>query len=189
MRYTTRQNNFKKLPVVLALTTAALLMSTQALGQETSEKVKHKVIEIKAKSSLPTIIQIDDNGERKVIELDSSEIEDLALLESKLTGLDSETQALVLSLMSERDKKGKGRFFFPNSDGASSQETTMRLNKMLEGSELRKDVEVFVLNDGEGIEFKGALKGHHQSIVKLIEHGEFTREQLNEIRAALDAKY
>jgi hypothetical protein len=156
--------------------------------------VKHKVIEVKRNADALSKIEIEENGEIKVIELTADELNDADMLESKLADLDEDTRAIVFEALNDsKNRFGKGLTFFSSqspSDLSIDQLKVTRgdINAINIETDIEGNREVIVVNRGEAT-FKGVLKGHHQAIINLIEKGEFTRDELNEIRTALDAKF
>lgn len=169
----------------LAVTTS--ILSSSAFAQEQDEKVtvKHKVFKIKSSSDKPTKIEIEENGEVKLIEVNMKDFNDQALLESKLINLDEDTRATVLKIIRQSGRAlGNGLAFIDTEN-----ESSFTLDNIKFDGNFNGQTEIIVVKDGENADFKGILKGHKQAIVKLIEKGEFTRDELNEIQKALDAKY
>lgn len=172
-------------PLTCALIAFALTNSTvNAQDVEEDEiKLKHKVIQLKKQGQLPTTIEIEENGDIKVIEVTSDELADKALLAEKLNTLDETTRETVLEIIANnQSRSGKNIAFIKSKEGSN-----VSLNDL--GKSFTGTHEVILIKEGDDIEFKGKLKGHHSAIVKLIEKGDFTRKELDEIRAALDAKY
>ncbi len=167
--------------------TALGILSASALAEQ--DKIKHKVIEIKAQNNAPTILEIDNNGEHQVIELTNAEINDADVLSQALEMLDPETKAMIMNIMSNR--MGDVNIELDPDAIVSDVEKELMLKLDVSGfdKEMFTDKKVIVINDGEGMKFEGLLRGHHKGIVSLIENGEFTVDELNEIRKALDAKY
>jgi hypothetical protein len=177
----------KILPIPLTCALIAFtLTNTPVNAQDVEEdviKVKHKVIQLKKQGQLPTTIEIEENGDVKVIEMTSDELADKALLAEKLNVLDETTRETVLEIIANNERGShKNIALFSNKEGDN-----ISLNDI--GTNFTGTHEVVLIKEGDDIEFKGKLKGHHSAIVKLIEKGDFNRKELDEIRAALDAKY
>ena len=177
----------KILPLPLTCALIAFALTTSPVNAQDVEedviKVKHKVIQLKKQGQLPTTIEIEENGDVKVIEVSSEELADKALLAEKLNTLDETTRATVLEILANTERGAhKNIALFSNKEGNNI--SLDDLGKSFTGTH-----EVIVIKEGDDIEFKGKLKGHHSAIVKLIEKGDFSRKELDEIRAALDAKY
>lgn len=173
------------LPLTCALIAFALINPTVSAQEQEADviKVKHKVIQLKKQGQLPTSIEIEENGDIKVIQVTSDELANKDLLAEKLQTLDKTTRETVMEILSNTERGShKALALFSDNEGANISLNDLRTN--FTGTH-----EVIVINDGDDIEFKGKLKGHHSAIVKLIEKGDFNRQELDEIRAALDAKY
>jgi hypothetical protein len=184
------KNNLLSFTLIAALGAACLGMSSMVLASdiEVQDKpkveMKHKVIQLIAKTNQPTILEIEENGEVQIIELESSALQDITLLEERLGNLDSETRKTILEVVQQENNRVKGAITMvkrENGEDAGRQELIL---EQLEGV-----TEIVIMDSGETAKFKGVLKGHHSTVIKLIEKGEFTRDELNEIQKALDAKY
>jgi len=164
--------------------------------------VEHKTIEIKKINGQVTIIDVEADGEMHVIELTDEEIADKQVLKSKLSVLDETTRKEVMRALHNKpmhaDKKMK-----------IIKKHKHDHNKMLQDSE--HEVEVYVEKDENGNthkrkimivedyehdadgmkskhKHKMKMKGNYKTIIKLIEKGDFSQSELEEIKAALDAK-
>jgi uncharacterized protein YggL (DUF469 family) len=171
---------------------------------EGSHVIKHKVIEIKTHNNEPTTLEIDNNGVVKVIQLQPDDISNITVLEDRLSSLDKETRKMVLKLLQNRESLQKDTnahnthlageirsleaFHIRNAE-EQHKKMIIELENMSEAQHLSSDKQVFIINGGEGLHFDGVLKGHHKGIIKLIAKGEFTRDELNAIQKALDAKF
>lgn len=199
----TSLNKLAPLSLAMILLGCTSFNSSLSAAQESSEKtinnpvVKHKVIELKRNADVLSAlskIQIEENGEVKIIELTSGELDDAAMLESKLADLDGDTRAIVMeALNNNKNRFPEGRAFLgvQRPSGLSIDKLKIKrgdVNAINIETDIDGNREVIVINRGEAT-FKGVLKGHHQAIINLIEKGEFTRDELNEIRKALDAKF
>lgn len=176
----------------------ALSFAVQQEEAVAETKVQHKVIEIKRSSNEPTLVEIDNDGEVHMIELLPEDIKSITVLNDKLVHLDEHTKELVLKIV-------KGQKFIDGDVSVDTEfisetiesldieglekELVFHINKNGDGQHFSTDKKVMVINGGEGMSFSGSLKGHHKGIIKLLEKGEFTRDELAEIQKALDAKY
>lgn len=177
-----------------------LTFSFAALQEEpkVETKVQHKVIEIKRSSSQPTLVEIDNDGEVQIIELLPEDIESITVLNDKLVNLDDHTKELVINIVNgqkfiDGDLSVDTEFIAETIEGLDidglEKELVFHINKNGNSQHFSTDKKVMVINGGEGMSFSGTLKGHHKGIIKLLEKGEFTRDELAEIQKALDAKY
>lgn len=187
--------NLKKLatlPLCGALVSIAALTATNVYAQETEQEavqVKHKVIQLKRSNNLPTTIEIEENGQVHVIKMNMDELQDDSALALKLQNLDEETRETVLSILKNSGKNLSGGMSEGLSFFSSTENKVIELSDIDINTERLSEHEVFVINNGDNVDFKGILKGHHNAVIKLIEKGQFSREELDQIRAALDAKY
>jgi hypothetical protein len=149
--------------------------------------VKHKVIELKKMSGQPIVIEIEEDGNMQVIELTADELADESLLSNKLAGLDPETRETVLNALNHSNPQHGGMKMLKTRLHKDGMMREIHIEHM--DGELEKEHEIVVINGSDNLEFKGEIKGHHKALVKLIEKGKFTKQELDEIRAALDAKY
>lgn len=191
---------FTPLGLAMILLAGASFNSSLLAAQENSEKtmdnavVKHKIIEVKRNADAVSKIEIEEDDDVKVIELTTVELDDPAVLESKLADLDEDTRAIVMdALNSSNNRFGKELAFISSQSPSELSIERLKVKRGdIDAINIETDIdggrEVIVLNRGEAT-FKGVLKGHHQAIINLIEKGEFTRDELNEIRKALDAKF
>lgn len=166
--------NKKSLSVALL---ASLFAGSFTLaGMANAETEKQKTIEVRAIKDKDVRIVVDDDGAENVIVLTNEELEDEDLLEAKLADLDNDTAETIRQAVA-----GTKHMFVKGTDISG-------MHGMHE--------KVIVINDGEGehvqaFHFDGGdtmLAGHTDAIVKLIERGEFSQEELDKIQAAVDAK-
>ena len=194
-------NKYSALSIALGLILTTALISPVTIAQERTEtvKVKHKVIQVNQENESPTTIEIEQDGNMQVIEISAEELADEALLNNKLSSLDKETRIIVMQVLSSKDKhfssKGSGmhtRHKYEMTvddvdiDIDSDHDVDIDIDS---GHDVKHVKEILVINDGDNVDFKGPMKAHYQAIIKLIEKGKFTPDQLAEIQRALDAKY
>jgi hypothetical protein len=191
---------FAPLGLAMLLLAGTSFNSSLLAAQENSEKtmnnavVKHKIIEVKRNADAVSKIEIEEDGDVKVIELTTVELDDPAMLESKLADLDEDTRAIVMeALNSSKNRFDKGLAFISTQSPSELSIERLQVKRGdIDAINIETDIDgerdVIVLNRGDA-RFKGVLKGHHKAIINLIEKGEFTRDELNEIRKALDAKF
>lgn len=187
-------HKFAFLPIALGIAAGTSLNSPYLSAQEAVDNtiVKHKVIQLKRNADAISKIEVEENGEVQVIELKASDLDDAVLLESKLADLDDDTRTMVLEALNTSKNRGTKGLAFINTQGSHDISLdTLSLDAIdIEIDDLTMDGkrEMIVVNRGDTV-FKGVLKGHHKAIINLIEKGEFSRDELNEIRKALDAKF
>jgi len=190
----TSLNKFALLAIAISLAVGTSLNSPYLSAQETVDNtiVKHKVIQLKRNADATSKIEIEDNGKVQIIELKASDLEDEVLLESKLANLDDDTRTMVLEALGSSKKRFTNGFAVIDTQGSQDMSFNVRsledIDIEIEDVKMGGTREMIVVNRGDAV-FKGVLKGHHNAIINLIEKGEFTRDELNEIRKALDAKF
>lgn len=164
-----------------------------------------------------TDLKVVTDGVAKTITITQDELNDEYLLAEKLSDLDDDTKEIVLNTLKNKNftfhsNKNKEMSFSQDVDFAfmgldTDGEANVTIIKSIDDLENVSDVEILqelgldgnansiqtmknvtVISAGDGEHFVGSLKGHHKAIVKLIEKGEFTRDELDQIQEALDAK-
>lgn len=172
-------------PSVLAL---ALSTCLSAGFMASAEDVKHKVIEIKSVNKDGVNVFVEDNADKRALVLTEAELSDDATILEKLSDLDPETQQTIM------DALDNVRLF---TDGELSEDELISesLHKVVVLNKGEGNV-VKVIGDGDNVfkhkvffaDSETTLKGHTSAITKMIEMGEFTQEELDDIQAALDLK-
>ena len=156
---------------VLAL--SAALLSCTSLAQD---EQKIEVIKTDSKAKVIWI----DNGDSQTINLDSVALSDKAALEQALSALPEEKRNKLIAMFSEGEN-GKVHVL-SGADGMA-----MHSKKMV--IELDND------SDSEAIEHKvikihkTAKGGEFDLLKSLLENGSFSKEQLQQLQAILDAKH
>lgn len=160
------------------------------------EGVKHRTIDINVVKDQDVKVKVVSEMGTESLVFTPAELNDANLLEAKLANLDPDTKETVMKAlqgikMSDNDEahlaiskvfvlnKGEGErleFYADDGDNIDIEVTSDGDRKMI-----RKHV---IHSDGE----HRVLKGHTDAIAKLIEKGEFSRDELDKIQAALDAK-
>jgi hypothetical protein len=179
---------------LLASAVVGTLALTGAVTAE--EEVKHKVIEIKAVKNHDVNVWVESDGSSETHVFSADQLVDSGLLEEKLSNLDEETRKTVMDALQGIHMSGDGeahvsleKVFVMNNGDSQRVE-------FIGGEDANIDIEVigknghkmvrkhFIHADGDN----SILKGHTDAIAKLIERGEFSRDELDKIQAALDAK-
>lgn len=190
----------KNLLAGMAVGTLALAGAVTA-EDDSSADVKHKIIEIKADSASDVNIVLSTDGYDETITLTHDELQDEYLLEDRLAHLDADVRETVMKALggvktmkfSSTDgnaffhdtekkvvviNKGEGGLAFANSNGDVDFDFEVLTDDG--GKEVRKHI---VIGDAMKV-----LKGHTDAIVRLIERGEFTQDELDKIQSAIDVK-
>lgn len=156
---------------VLALSAALLSCTSLAQDEQTIEVIK---TDSKAK-----VIWID-NGDSQTINLDGVDLSDKAALQQALSALPEEKRNKLIAMFSEGEN-GKVHIL-SGTDGVAVHSKKMVI-------ELDKD------STDEAVEHKvikihKTSKGGEFELVKsLLENGSFSKEQLQQLQALLDAKH
>lgn len=168
-------------------------------------EVKHKFIQIHADNKEDVVIKIEKDDVLSKFVITHEELADEDLLDIKLAELDDETRETVMQAL-----EGTRHMFDGSMDlgkmklsGFDGDHKVMVINGG-EGHVLFEDgfdgidLDVHVEGDGDHKIIKkhvivadgkhGVLKGHTNAIVKMIERGEFSQDELDQIQAALDQK-
>jgi hypothetical protein len=128
---------------------------------------------------------LDNNEKARIFTFDGSALDDLAQVEFELSELDPETQQTVMNVLEQVKNQD---FEFHLDEASKNLEQIFILeNEKIEATEeaLRILGESHNLN---GDVFKFIQKSSSKSISRMIEKGDFTQEQLDQIQRALDSK-
>ena len=131
------------------------------------------------------VIVLDYNEKAGIFTFDGSALDDLAQVEFELSELDPETQQTVMNVLEQVKNQD---FEFHLDEASKNLEQIFILeNEKIEATEeaLRILGESHNLN---GDVFKFIQKSSSKSISRMIEKGDFTQEQLDQIQRALDSK-
>ncbi|WP_100642458.1 hypothetical protein [Alteromonas facilis] len=179
----------------------SLALSSLAIATFASAETKeHKTIQVHAVKDENVRIVVDDAGNENVIVLTAEELADENLLEDKLAMLDSDTAETVRQAV-----EGTRHMFVDGFDFTGMKGNHEKVIVINEG--VGEQVHAFAFGDSEfeieygneeGVKRKhqiiingdgtGVLTGHTDAVVRLIERGEFSQEELDKIQAAVDAK-
>lgn len=184
--------------LIAGMVVGSLTLAGAVIAQG-NEKALHKFVEVKAKKDENVVIKVDNDGNTESVIFTADELSNDDLIDAKLAHLDEDTKETVLqALNSVKQVVSEG---FDVDDLASGMERKVVVMHKGDGAlvnvtgDVDYDFDV-VHEDGHksirkhiiiGDETK-VLKGHTDAIVKLIERGEFSYEELDKIQVALDAK-
>jgi hypothetical protein len=186
---------------------AGLAVGSLALGgavfadDDKEVQVKHKIIEINADSDSDVNIVVAGDGHDETISMTFDEMKDEYILEERLAHLDEDMRNTIMSALSgvktmkftsddgnsffhDVDKKvvvmhgGDGGLTFANTVGDADFDFEFLSDDG--DAKVRKHI---VIGDASHV-----LKGHTDAIVRLIEKGEFTQDELDKIQSAIDVK-
>jgi len=184
---------------------AGLVASALAVagGAIAGDSIKHKVIEVKALQGDQVKVLVHNDDAKEVIVLQDGEVTDDVIVQDKIAHLDEDTQQTILqALEGTRHLFVDGDMDLKNLGG---MEKVIVLNEgfgelikeFVSDVRISVDDEEHTDHDGKKV-FKhkvivadgsdSVLKGHTDAIVKLIERGEFDRDELDRIQVALDSK-
>lgn len=185
--------------------------------KEFHEEHKMVKIEMVHENNEPVNIDVNVDGNHHVFEFTQKELKDQDAIAAKLADVDEQTRQTVMDALGnlnagpghivfhhngEHDgDMVKKKFVVLNGSGGLDSETIIELAENGNFTELHKVVEshgsnsdgkkgpmVFKFAHGGGMKLHGD-SGHSVSVIKkLIESGDLTQEQLDEIQLALDEK-
>lgn len=193
-------------------TLLATIMSGYLLaagGVIAGSDVEPTVVEIRADKEKLTTIRVESNGIEELIELTPEELADDAALETRLAILDKKTRKTVMQALQgtrhmvdgsmdlaklvEMKKHGAHKVMVINGGEGhvAHEDLEVLVDFDSDDHQSHKLVRKHVIVDGTTTLTQGehtVIKGHSDAIVRLIEKGEFSQEELDSIQAALDAK-
>jgi hypothetical protein len=158
-----------------------------------SDDVQHKLVEIKAVKGHDLTVWVEKNGDAKTIILDANELQNKEALLAKLAELDEDTRNTVLKTLEEVKSGPEGKtlhnervFVMNKGEGQviDIDENQVSIVGEDAGGKHHMVKQIFI-DDGSPAM---SLKGHADAITQLIDRGEFSREELDKIQAAIDAK-
>ncbi|WP_026377472.1 hypothetical protein [Aestuariibacter salexigens] len=179
---------------LLAGAVFAALMGAGAVLAD--DDIQRKVIEIRSMKDQDVKVMVEHDGIEEVLTLTQDEVADPVLLESRLSGLDEETRETLMQALSGTRHMLSGDLQF-NGHNAKKVMVINKgdgesVNTMVHGD---VDMEFEFVNGDHQIrkhiivgDEDGVLTGHTDAIVKLIERGQFTQEELDKIQSAIDVK-
>jgi hypothetical protein len=187
---------------VVAILFGYMIASCNAIAVDNT---KTTVVEISANQEELTTIKAETDGISEIIELTPEELVDDALLETKLSVLDDKTQQTVMQALQDTRHIVDGSVDFTQIKHlANHGQHKMIVINGGEGQVVKHidDIDVVVDFDNENdndhkvvhkqviidASEHTVIKGHTDAIVRLIEKGEFTKEELDTIQNTLDAK-
>lgn len=172
-------------------------------GVSANNDVRHKLIEIRADENKNVVINVDDH----TLTLSPEEMEDEELLALRLSEFDEKTRDTILQTIEGTKHLFSGEGHFDLSKIKGAKEHKMIVVNGGDGEVIKEmfsdDINIEVIADGDMDgqqkvikkhvivghgDAHSALTGHTDAIVKLIERGEFSQDELDKIQMALDAK-
>jgi hypothetical protein len=171
--------------LTLTLMYLAVVTSLYADENDKPEKVKIKYIQ---DSDVKVFTELGDVKE--IIVLKKEDLNDLSVLQDKLANLHQDTREIVMSAL---EKAGEHIDDVHENVKVIVDDQEGQLIKMLKYAQHIEDTVgdidvikhkiVYALDDDET-----SIQGHTNAIVKLIEHGEFSQDELDQIQLAIDKK-
>ena len=185
--------------LLAGFTVASLAVVGAVTAEDDLTQKTHKVIEIKAKKDQDVNIVVENDGVSETIVFSHEELQDPVIIEDKLIHLDDDTRETVRQAVNNLTRFVEGDLSHDDLVAGEGHKVVV-LNKG-EGKLMKLhggDIDVEVLHGGEGHKMVRkhvivggdgkVLKGHTDAIVGLIEKGEFSQDELDQIQAAIDAK-
>jgi hypothetical protein len=199
-------NAKKSLPIAVACLLACVSQSTFA-----DDGTKHKDQETAPKHQVR--IKVDHDGKPHVFKFDRAELADAKLMEKRLAGLDDETKAEVmkgLNMIKSRHNKAESmdvdehamtlhhdkKHMHKQAHEHKKSHGYKKAHEHKQAHEHKKSHEHKKAHEHkQAHEHKKSHEHGHQGkqgktdmIVRLLEHGKFSAEQIMSIQKALDAK-
>lgn len=161
----------------------------------------HKIIEIRADNNKNVVINVDD----QTLTLTPEELQDEDLLDIRLTEFDDKTRETIMQTIEGTRHLfiGGGHFDLTKIKGAKEHKMIMvnggdaellkkvfiddeNIEVIADGDADKKVIHKQIILGGHGEH--AVLTGHTDVIVKMIERGEFSQEDLDKIQMAVDSK-
>lgn len=164
-----------------------------SLGVTTSLYAKEESIKIKYLKDADIEILTNVAETQNVIVLKKSDLDDNVIIEEKLSTLSPETKEIVLSAIENaKSHLSDGittdiKTIIDDGNGDLIKSGKVHVIKMESAQHPEDEVKHKVFFSINGDE-DSVLKGHTDAIVKLIEKGEFSQEELDQIQLAIDKK-
>lgn len=156
-----------------ALALTAALLSCTSVAQD---EQKIEVIKTDSKAKVVWV----DNGDSQTINLDGVDLSDKAALEQALSALPKEKRDKLVAMLSQSED-GKFRIISAGEGiELHGKKVLIELDKDNADGEVKHQV-VKIIKSGEGGEF--------ELVKSLLEKGSFSKEQLQQLQALLDAKH
>ena len=197
------KNYFNKTSLALAFSLLGAASSMSAIAMNTSDKDQIHEVEVIADDSEDVKIFVSIDGEVTDVKLPKSALGDKAQLEAALIDLPVELREKLLNdlgnihledKMVKIDKQGHSTNLSWNSD--SENEHVIVLHTEMEGS--TDDVANKLIKEFKHVSADGSMekvfkikhdgKLSAESVIRLLNHGDFSPEDLDKIQQALDAK-
>lgn len=155
-----------------ALAFSAALLSCASLAQDEQH------IEVIKTDSSAKVIWVD-NGASQTINLDGVDLADKAALEQALSALPQAKREKLIAMLSHSEH---GKLHMLSADGlaAHGKNVVIELDNAADGTMIKHKV-VKIHHAGEGHEF--------ELVKSLLENGKFSKEQLQQLQALLDAQH
>lgn len=127
----------------------------------------------------------DSQDNARVFTFTGEELDDLAQVEFELSDLDRVTQKTVIDVL-EKIKNQDIQLHLDEATENLEQVFILKNENIKATKQAIKDLEASQIHHSDVIQLIG--KSSAQSITRMLERGDFTQEQLDEIQRALDSK-
>jgi len=198
-------NKLKKLPLALALAVLGTTSSLSALAMKADQEpvVKEIKIEIEKDNAKGASIFVVADGESTAVDISPDTLNDKEALAEALSELPDETKDKVLqaldglSLDAKHIKVHSGDHKVLEWNGSMENEHVIVMDidgELGDDSDKEKLHQVIKRvikghgSDGFAYKFKHGGKLSADSLIRLLEHGKFSQDDLDKIQQALDAK-
>lgn len=206
------KTRFNKLASLTLASTFALSLASAAAfaGNKHRPAVDKHVVKVIAETGEDVRVFVNEDGDKQKFVFTGEQLEDLDQVKAELSGLDPESQTKILEVIEKLGSLDSNFIEIRDADieigdaetevfviKTGDNEDSMHIEIDVEGDGAHPDSQFHIakfVGEGRGANkvFRHKLKGkgkHAAKVVKkLIEKGEFTQEQLDDIRAMLDEK-
>lgn len=206
------KTSFTKLAsLTLASTLALSLLSTAAIaGNKHKQDVDKHIVKVIAESGEDVSVFVNEDGDKQTFVFTTDQLEDMDQIKAELSGLDQESQTKVLEVIEKLGSLESNFIEIRDADieigdaetevfviKTGDNEDSMHIEIDVEGDGAHPDNKFHIakfIGEGRGAnkvirhQLKGKGKHAAKMVKKLIKKGEFTQEQLDDIRAMIDAK-
>lgn len=185
-----------KTALAISLSLIGAISSMSAIAMSKAERRIEQKIEIVADDTKDVQVFVSNNGNITELEVPQASLTDKAYLENALADLPSDLREKLVAQLSNIHMDGK--VIKLNTADANTWvegdgEKVIVLKSIGEGDAhtiAKEMVQQFTVGDGKHkvFEFKHGKKATANTVMRLLEHGSFTPEELDKIQQALDAK-
>lgn len=186
--------------LLAGLVVGALALAGSVAARDKGDGTTHRVIEVQALKGQDITISVDTDGTTVTKLLNIDQLNDKVYVDAELADLDDSARMLIREALEDVipilpkgtdlthvDHTKRKVIVLNSGDGervhvTGHGEMDFEFNVVQEGVDGMIERQ-FVIGDEQTV-----LRGHTPAIVKMIERGGFSQEELDQIQAAVDAK-